>query len=179
MSQQIDSGFLVGAIRTSTAEVFSTMMGIEVTAGEPILNTTEAGPTQGVVGIIGMAGSYVGTGMICCNVPLACRAASAMMMSEYDSVNDEVLDAVGEICNMIVGNIKTAIEERYGEMGISVPTVVYGHNFATRTLSKGSWTIVPFETNGDKIEIFVSLVPNSHSDSGLRPGFRRTEPVLA
>jgi chemotaxis protein CheX len=103
-----------------------------------------------------------------------------MLMSEYTSVVDDVLDAMGEITNMIIGNIKTVLEDRYGQMGISVPTVVYGRNFATRTVSRGEWVIVSFSVGGQILQVHINLARNpAESSESIVPGFRRTEPVLA
>jgi CheY-specific phosphatase CheX len=48
-----------------------------------------------------------------------------------------VLDAFAELIDMIIGNVKTALEEHLGPMGMSVPTVVHGKNFTTRTVAGG------------------------------------------
>ena len=179
MDQEMDRDFLVDSIRTTAKDVFGTMLMLEAVAGEPTVPTEVPAATDGVVGIIGIAGTWVGTGIILCQAPLACTAASAMMMAEYASVNEEVLDAVGEITNMIIGNLKTTLEERYGEMGISVPTVVYGRNFATRTVSRGEWIVVPFQVGDQRMEVQVNLSPNRAAESKVRPGFTRTEAVIA
>jgi CheY-specific phosphatase CheX len=41
----------------------------------------------------------------------------------------DVLDAIREITNIIVGSFKNAMEAEIGGMGLTVPTVVFGHNF--------------------------------------------------
>ena len=71
------------------------------------------------------------------------------MMSEYSSVTDEVLDAVAELTNMIIGNLKTALEEHLGPMGLSIPTVIHGRNFTSRTVGTQDWTIVPFRMESE------------------------------
>ena len=45
-----------------------------------------------------------------------------------------MLDAVAEVTNMIIGNVKTVLESRLGAMGLSTPTVIYGRNFQTAQL---------------------------------------------
>lgn len=183
MEEHMDRAYLVEMVQRTAKDVFGTMLMMEAEAGEAVIPSEVPAASDGVVGIIGIAGSWVGTGIIQCQAPLACQAASAMMMAEYDSVNDEVLDAMGEVTNMIIGNLKTSLEERYGDMGISVPTVVYGRNFATRTVSRGEWIVVPFKIGALTMEVQVNLSPNQHADNHagnkVRPGFQRTEPVVA
>lgn len=180
MAEQMDLDFLIETVKSTTRDVFSTMLMMEAEPQSTRADDGAPGPTDGVVGIIGIAGSWVGTGIIICCPELACRASSAMLMSEYTTVVDDVLDAMGEITNMIIGNIKTALEDRYGQMGISVPTVVYGRNFATRTVSRGEWVIVNFSVGGQVLQVHINLAPNPvEGNATVVPGFKRTEPVLA
>lgn len=180
MAETIDLDFLIEAVKSTTRDVFSTMLMMEAEP-QPILpGKGVPGPTDGVVGIIGIAGTWVGTGIIICTPELACQASSSMLMCEYATVNDDVLDAMGEITNMIIGNIKTMLEDRYGSMGISVPTVVYGRNFATRTVSRGEWVIVSFKVAGQVLQVHINLAPNpSQGAHHVVPGFVRSDAVLA
>ena len=180
MAETIDLDILIEAVKSTTRDVFSTMLMLEAEPQPVLPGHGVPGPTDGVVGIIGIAGTWVGTGIIICTPELACQASSSMLMSEYNTVNDDVLDAMGEITNMIIGNIKTTLEDRYGAMGISVPTVVYGRNFATRTVSRGEWVIVSFNVAGQVLQVHINLAPNPSQDAQhVVPGFARTEAVLA
>ena len=40
-----------------------------------------------------------------------------------------MLDATGEAKNMIIGNLKNALDADAGVIGISIAVVVFGHNF--------------------------------------------------
>jgi chemotaxis protein CheX len=44
-------------------------------------------------------------------------------MTEASSVDEDVLDAVAEITNMIIGSVKTDLEGELGPLGLSIPTV--------------------------------------------------------
>src|ERR1700724_1831823 len=120
---------LVEIIRTATHEVFTMMQSLELTPGEVIVDKKEPEPSSGVVSLIGLAGAWVGTGSLSCTAQFACRIAGQMLMAEYPPICEDVLDAVAEITNMIIGNVKTALENRLGAMGLSTPTVIYGRNF--------------------------------------------------
>lgn len=151
---------LVEMVRVASADVFTTMLAFEPTPGQAYTDSAANLSTNGVVSLIGLAGAWVGTGSISCSAPFACRVASQLMMAEYDSVNDEVLDAMAEVTNMIIGNVKTALEERLGPMGLSIPTVIYGRNFSSRTVGKQNWTIVPFQAGDETLEVQLCLAPN-------------------
>jgi chemotaxis protein CheX len=81
------------------------------------------------------------------------------MVTEYHAIDDEVLDAVAEVTNMIVGNVKTALDDVIGPMGLSIPTVIYGRNFTSRTVGKQDWTIVPFKVENELFEVQICLAP--------------------
>jgi len=161
---------MVEAITTSTHEVFSMMLGIEVTAGEPFIGNS-TGTDSGVLALLGLAGAWVGTGSISCSAPIACRLASQMMMTEYTAINDEVLDAMAEVANMVIGNVKTKLEETLGSMALSTPTVVYGRNFETRRVGSREWVSVPFPCDGGSINVQVCLTEAQANAAVLRPGF--------
>ena len=148
---------LVSLVRESTENVFEMMMGQSVVTGSAYLDSQASSASNGVVSFIGMAGAWMGTGSIACSASCACQIASQLMMAEYHAVDEEVLDAVAELTNMILGNVKTALEERLGPMGLSIPTVIYGRNFTSRTVGKQEWTVVPFECYGERLEVQVCL----------------------
>jgi chemotaxis protein CheX len=99
-------------------------------------------------------------------------------MAEFEAVNEEVLDAMAELTNMIIGSFKTNIEERLGPMGLSIPTVIYGRNFTTRSLSRNDWTLVPFECEEGGFNIHVCLAPNvDHATRRQRPGYSELQEI--
>jgi chemotaxis protein CheX len=158
--QVISQDELVRAIRTATEEVFTTMLNLELTVGDVFVEKEEAVPSSGVVSLIGLAGSWVGSGSLACSAGCAAKIAGALLMTPYDAVNEDVLDAVAEVTNMIVGNVKTALESRLGAMGLSTPTVIYGRNFQTRSSGNQEWTVVPFTLGEDRMCVQVCIAPN-------------------
>ena len=168
----ITSAELSDAIKAATHDVFLTMLGVELKPGEVYTEKTEAAPASGVVSLIGLAGPWVGTGSLSCTASFACRIAGQMLMTEYPAICEDVLDAVAEITNMIVGNVKTTLENRVGNMLLSTPTVIYGRNFQTRSARNQEWTIVPFEWDGERMCVQVCIAPNPDAESKtVRPGF--------
>jgi chemotaxis protein CheX len=163
---------LVSAILMATDEVFTTMLNLTVTPGPMFVEKEEAAPTSGVVSLIGLAGSWVGSGSLFCSAEFATRIASALLMTPYESMNEDVLDAVAEVTNMIIGNVKTALENRLGAMGLSTPTVIYGRNFQTRSTGTQEWTVVPFFLDEDRMCVQVCIAPNQDSaKKTTRTGF--------
>lgn len=165
---------IVSAVTTATNEVFSTMLGIRARPGDP-RNERVPNITAGVVALLGMAGRWTGTGMLSCSHALACRLASQLLMSEYEhgseAVNEEVLDAMAEIANMVVGNVKNLLEEELGPMGLSIPTVIFGRNFTARSAGQSDWTVVPFDCFEERLEVRICLTP-AREPAPVRHGFQ-------
>jgi chemotaxis protein CheX len=156
---------LAAAIIQSTEAVFGTMLGVETETGAAEKVWEGPSPTAGVVSFIGMAGEWAGTGSLAMSAPLACRLSSALLMTELSNVDEEVLDAVAEITNMILGNVKSALEDQLGGMGLSIPTVIFGRNFTTRSMGSHQWTRVQFHCPGGEGEpehlvVYACLLPS-------------------
>jgi chemotaxis protein CheX len=149
---------LVQEICAATENVLSTMMALESHAGQASPDSGGPGPIGGVSAMVSVVGPWSGTGAVSCQGKMACRLAGAMLMSHYTEVNDEVLDAMGEVANMIVGNIKTNLEEELGRLALGVPTVTFGTNFSTRATVKHTWTLVPFTCEGSELFVQVLLL---------------------
>jgi CheY-specific phosphatase CheX len=154
---------IIDSVQSATMSVFSTMLGLEIEQG-PVSQADKSPSVQdGVMSFAGLNGPWVGTGVIKCSASLACRLCEALLMTEAPSINEEVLDCVGEITNMIIGNFKTDAENILGPMSLSVPTVIYGRNFISRSLGGNEWLVIPFHCGGDAFEVQVCFRPASQS----------------
>jgi chemotaxis protein CheX len=173
-----DHQHLVKIVRHSTKDVFSTMLGIELEPCDAYLDKAPPPGGDGILSFVGLAGTWVGTGSVSCSSAFACKMSSQFLTAEYNSVNEDVLDAVAEITNMIIGNVKTLLEEDLGPMGLSIPTVIFGRNFASRTVGTFEWSVVPFLSDGELIHIQICLAPQKDRVRP-RPHFNLHEPVAA
>ena len=151
---------IVQAVQNAARDVFATMLDLELNEGEPYIEKIPPGPSEGVISVIGMAGKWIGTGSLCCSGALARRLSAQLLMMEFDQVNEEVLDAVAEVTNMIIGNFKNLAEPHLGPLGLTIPTVIYGLKFVARSAGKESWTVIPFRCAGELLEIKILLTPN-------------------
>lgn len=169
---------IVTHVRSAAADVFTTMLGVELTAGDVRTELAAPAISDGVMAFVGLAGPWSGAGVISCTAGFACRICNQLLMTEADSVNEEVLDAVGEVANMIIGNFKNAAEEYLGPLGLSIPTVIYGRNFTSRSLGGNNWIVLPFECKGEALEIRVCLTPSKESVT-QRGGYSHASAVVA
>lgn len=161
MQEELDQAKVVAAIRNAAEEVFSTMLGLELTAGEAYRRSSKPEPADGVVALIGLTGKWVGTGSISCTGEFACAISGQLVASEFASIDQEVLDAMGEITNMIVGSFKNALEPEVGPLSMSIPVVVFGHNFTAASIHSADWVVVPFTSGNERMIVKVCLAPQS------------------
>lgn len=151
---------IVECIRHASTNVFATMLGVEIRQGDVSVENGSPDANDGVVSLIGLAGPWTGAGSISCSPALACRVCSHMLMTESNAVNEEVLDAVAELTNMIVGSVKTDLEQHLGPLGLSIPTVVFGRNFRTRSAGNSAWTVVRLHWDDECLLVKLCLARN-------------------
>jgi chemotaxis protein CheX len=162
----ISRDMIVEMVRDVTGEVLSTMLNLDAKPDEAYTES-QHGRSDGVVSFLGLAGPQcVGTGSLQCTSEVACRLAGQFLMAEYKFVDDEVLDAFGELTNMVIGNFKTALEGHVGTLGLSIPTVVHGKNFSTRSPGHQECTVVPFSLGVDRLFVRICL---KAKESGHQP----------
>jgi chemotaxis protein CheX len=159
----IDQDLLMNSVKESTEEVFSTMAGMkaryEGLAGEV------RPPEAGIISLVGITGDWGGSGVFCCSPVLAGLLSAGMLGTEPpQAVNDEVLDVVAEITNMMIGNIKTALETETGPLAISVPTVIHGRNFQFRNTAGERSLAMAFTTEGHWFEVRIALAPTAEHE---------------
>jgi chemotaxis protein CheX len=103
--------------------VFQTMIDVPFKLGNPALKKDRT-PAFEVSSIIGLSGQVSGCVVINLSTPVALQLVSALLGDEVTEINEDTIDAIGEIANMIAGNAKTDFP---GENNaISVPSVVTG-----------------------------------------------------
>ncbi|MBI2688642.1 MAG: chemotaxis protein CheX [Acidobacteria bacterium] len=147
-------------IKRTVENVCETMLGCAAEVGETRLMGHPLQESDGVVALIGMAGPWIGTGALTCKPDLACRLAELFLLTPYEKVNDEVLDAVSELGNMVIGNLKVVIEEHVGPMGLSTPTTIYGASFTTKIGGSNEWILIPVKVCDGEMLVQVCILPN-------------------
>ena len=81
---------------------------------------------QTVIGCVHVSGEWTGSVFLSCHVEVAAAAAEAMFAADPGSLStDEISDALGELTNMVGGNIKSLLPE---PSQLSIPSVTAGTN---------------------------------------------------
>jgi CheY-specific phosphatase CheX len=72
-------------------------------------------------------------------------------------VDEEVLDAVGEITNMVVGGFKNLLEAHVGPLQMSIPSIVFGKNICTRDAKADVAVAVRYAFPGGEFGLTIRL----------------------
>jgi chemotaxis protein CheX len=129
-----------------TREVFQSMLSLEVASGEA-LNQFSNTYSNTVSGMVGMTGLFKGALAIHASHEVAKKITSQLLFMEVEEVNEDVLDAMGEMANMLAGNMKTALSNNGKDIELSVPSAVAGAQYSLDIKNSGEHMIVPFTTD--------------------------------
>lgn len=141
---------------TSLKNTFRTMLGCDAQRGQ--LNVKNSGHAQHPIsGVIGLSGKAVGTVVVSFSREVALRAASTMLMTEATEVNEDVLDAVGELTNMVAGGAKAQLEEF--QLMVSLPNVVTGQDHEIHFPSNVTPLCIHFQTPWGPLTLEVGFAP--------------------
>lgn len=126
-----------------TKGVFSTMVMLDV-VDEPPLDEPVQNFHETVTSMVGLAGSHSGILAIHCPKKLALLVTSNMLGMEVTEVDDDVNDAMGEIANMVGGDVKHIFSPKGADINLSIPTVIYGNDYALESVSSAESLVMPF-----------------------------------
>jgi chemotaxis protein CheX len=158
-------------IISSTNEVFTTMIPMEMKSDGSFYQKEEMISTD-VISLVTFTGEHSGIVAIFCTRGIALKITSNMLGMEATAIDQDAKDAMGEVANMIAGNIKNKICETYGAMHLSVPIVIAGEDLSISSTrsnkgesvnvrvtpgvscnSKNSWLMTPFTVNGESFNV--------------------------
>lgn len=109
----------------SVDEVFRMMVGVTC---QRIAERDWSG-RELVTAVVGFGGLMSGACVLRCDKRDATRIASCLAADSFVDLDDTVKDAIGEIGNMLAGTWKGKIPELAARCGLSLPTVISGHDY--------------------------------------------------
>jgi len=111
-----------------------------------------------ISGVIGFTGEARGAVVISMKKKMALKITSAITGKVHKTVDDDVVDAVGELINIIAGNVKQGLEDAF-RLVISLPTIIRGrdHTFVWPD-SKARVICIPFTVSEeDSFTLSIAL----------------------
>lgn len=135
------------AIRDITANIWESMLSL------PIEDGPGADVSDYITGCVQITGDWQAAVTVELSAELARRAAAALFAMEPEEVGEgEINDAVGELANMVGGNIKSLVP---GTSQLSLPAVVGGRHY-TLSVSRGELAgQIELSSEGQPIEVRV------------------------
>jgi CheY-specific phosphatase CheX len=130
-------------------EVFEMMIGVPLQRSAP----GQARKAGEVTAVIGVAGAVNGVFALRCDEKTAIGITCGMLGVDAVKARCDMWDALGEACNMLIGNFKHKMG-RIGEASVlSVPTVIHGHDYRIRPLIDGTSLECSMETTDGLLQL--------------------------
>jgi chemotaxis protein CheX len=142
------------AIAKIIDSIFSTMMDVHVS----VVDSPRAKIGDRVISSVHLEGTWNGAVSMQCSRRQACEfAGKVLCMDTPEEMDNDVRDAVGEIVNMIGGNMKAAMGR---DVRLSLPTVIDGCDYEMRVCGSAVEHTVGFNYSGGDFWVTV-LVKDS------------------
>ncbi|MGE4559991.1 MAG: chemotaxis protein CheX [Desulfobulbus sp.] len=140
----------------STIEIFTGMVMMDISvAGEPM---DQLGPLkQSITGMVGLAGTH--KGLLAVHFPrqIALDVTSNFLGMDVTEINEDVQDAIGEIANMLGGNLKTILSDRGKDIQLSLPSTISGDEYNFSSQADAEQIILPFQAPSGLFFVQVEL----------------------
>jgi len=123
--------------------------------GEPVVDSCAARPRTGVLAAcVQITGAWTGAVRIDCSDRLARRTAAAFLGMPAENVpRGDMLDALGEVTNMVAGSVKPLLPR---PCQISLPVVVDGAAYELN-IRKGQLLLTSkFDNDGDQLAVSLT-----------------------
>ncbi len=147
---------IIPKVVDATLEIFTGMVMMDVNQeGEPL---TELGIIKdSITGMVGLAGTH--KGMLAVHFPnsLALAITSSFLGMDVEEVNEDVQDAVGEIANMIGGNVKTILTDKGYDIQLSLPSTISGEEYTFLADDDLQQVVIPFSAPVGRFYVELEL----------------------
>jgi chemotaxis protein CheX len=114
-----------------TKNVFKEFLGAELEIERPYFAEQSAVAEWDISAVIGLTGEARGAVVISMKKSLVIRLTDKLTGTSHTEIDEEVIDAIGEIVNIIAGNAKKGLEESF-KLVISLPTIVQGKGHSVK-----------------------------------------------
>jgi chemotaxis protein CheX len=86
---------------------------------------------------------------------------SGMLGEEVSGITPDVVDAVGELTNMICGGAKAILGERGYKFDMATPVMLVGENLELCQFSKSPVITIPFKVDCGEFVVEANLYPKT------------------
>ena len=118
-----------------TVNTFKEFVGIDVSPRHPHFLDPEKTFEWDISAVIGLSGVVKGAVIVSMKTELAIKLTDILAGEGHNSIDADVVDAIGEINNIIAGNIKPKVPNG-DRIVISIPTIIKGKEHSIAWPSK-------------------------------------------
>lgn len=137
-----------------TRTIWETLFDLPLNGARP----SPLGPETVLTGCVQVVGTWRGAVMLQCPMSLASTLTEQMFRSGSAPSVDDVRDALGELTNVIAGNVKALFP---GTSQLSLPAVAVGSDYEMGVIDAGAATTVAFTCDGEPLT--VTLFEGTHN----------------
>jgi len=133
----------INSFITATSTVFKTMLNLQTSMDKPFIKNDKV-TTGDVTGVIGLAGDRSGSVCVSFTENGARIVYKTLTGDDCKEVSPDVVDAIGEITNIIAGQARKELERAGVNLKASIPTIVVGRGSELHMLSDSTMVSLPF-----------------------------------
>jgi chemotaxis protein CheX len=145
-------------IEDITQTIWSTMFDLPLEAAGPAV----LGSEPVLTGCVQIVGGWNGAVMLQCPMSLASTLTEQMFQAGTVPTLEEIRDALGELTNVLGGNLKATLP---GPSHISLPTVAIGSDYELGVIDASSVTAVSFSCDGHPLRVTLFEGSNAADDA--------------
>jgi chemotaxis protein CheX len=145
-------------LRSATVEIFSTMIFLDLSSGEPIVEGKQELGCH-VSAMIGLSGDFNALLGIHCPAKVGMAIGGAMLGVELEELDDDTRDALGEIANMLAGGLKEAFASQNINLLLAIPTTISGNSYKISAPTGSNRVLIPFDIEAGRFYIDLKYSP--------------------
>lgn len=154
MADDLDIG---SEIFNGTQDVFSTMLGVEL---ERETCGGRSAIQSNLTSMIGLGGGIRGVLAIHCPAAVARGITAGFLGMEVEELNEDVKDAIGEIANMVAGNLKVSYAAVGVDVELAIPTTIVGEKYRISGIAEAKRFIESMKTADGLFWVELMYVKN-------------------
>ncbi|MCB0317540.1 MAG: chemotaxis protein CheX [Bdellovibrionales bacterium] len=141
MEQDLTTPFI-----EAVTDVITMMSSTEIKTLE-VLEDSDGKTWGAVTGLVNMKGDgYYGHMTISFDEPSILGIVNRMLDEKHTAVNDEIIDAVGELSNVISSTTRSKFSQLNIELDMALPLMISGKNVEISQLRQGKIRKIKFQT---------------------------------
>ena len=144
----------------ATQDVFETMIMMTIDAKEPA-TSSDTQFESNISTMLGLGGDIRGLLEIHFPEKVAVEITSSFLGMAVGELDNDVKDAIGELANMIAGNLKNYFSTKKIQTELAIPTTVVGKSYRTSGLAGAEKVRVFFYSEPGDFVVVLKYVLNS------------------